>query len=96
MSESSAAIGLASASSGLPPPNSSAGALAMKRPRHRLDQIARRQRTPGLAGAHLDRRQYRLARRIAALEWRRWYPIDAENAHHLFHNIGFGADVGAP
>ena len=41
MSDRSAAIGLASASSGCPPPNSSACALADERPGHGLDHAAR-------------------------------------------------------
>ena len=63
MSDRSAAIGLASASSGWPPPNNSACALGNERPRHRLDQAARGERALGAAGAQLDRRQHRLARR---------------------------------
>ena len=56
MSDRSAAIGLASASSGLPPPNSSACGLRDERPGHGLDQAARRERALGLARAHLQRR----------------------------------------
>ena len=56
MSESSAAIGLASASSGLPPPNSSACGFDDERPGDGLDHAARGERALGLAGAHLDRR----------------------------------------
>ncbi len=63
MSERSAAIGLASASSALPPPNNSACGLEMNdqvtastMPRAASARLA-------LAGAQLDRRQHRLARR---------------------------------
>ena len=55
MSDMSAAIGLASVSSGLPPPNSSACGLRDERPGHRLDHAARGERALGRAGADLDR-----------------------------------------
>ena len=48
---------------GLPPPNSSACGFDDERPGHRLDHAARRERALGLAGAHLQRGEHRLARR---------------------------------
>ena len=49
-----------------PPPNSSACGFGDERPGHGLDHAARGQRALGAAGARLDRRQHRLARRVAA------------------------------
>ena len=68
MSDMSAAIGLASFSSGWPPPNSSACRLGDERPRHRLVEAERGERALGGAGALLQQRQHRRghARRRAA------------------------------
>ena len=63
-------------------------------PRHRFDQIARGQRALSLAGAHLDRRQHRLARRVAARKRRRRDAIDADDAHDLFDDVGFALTSG--
>ena len=62
MSDSSAAIGLASASSALPPPNSSASRLLTN------DQVTptRPRAARAWLGAVLDRRQHALARMGAA------------------------------
>ena len=96
MSERSAAIGLASASSGLPPPNNSACGLAMNdqvtastRPRAASARLALRVRTCG-DGEH------RLARRLAAVERRRGHAVDAGDAHDFLDDIGLAFDVGAP
>ena len=96
MSERSAAIGLASASSGLPPPNSSACFLAMN------DQVT--------ASTRLRAASARLALRVRSWigvstglrgasprsERRRRHAVDAEDAHHLLDDIGLALDVGPP
>ena len=96
MSERSAAIGLASASSGLPPPNSSACFLAMNdhvtastRLRAASARLALRVRTwigvsTGLRGA------------VAARKRRRRHLVDADDAHDLLDDIGFALHVGPP
>ena len=67
-----------------------------ERPRHRLDQVARAERPLGLARAHLDRRQHRLAWRVAALERRQRHAVDADDAHDFFDHVGFVLHVGTP
>ena len=96
MSESSAAIGLASASSALPPPNSSACGLEMN------DQVTASTR-PRAASARLALRvrtcsggEHRLARRLAAVERRRGHAVDADDAHDLLDDVGLALDVGPP
>ena len=94
MSDRSAAIGLASASCGLPPPNNSAWFLP------RNDQVT--------ASIRLRAASARLALRVrcwiavsigwrgivAALERRERHPVDADDAHDLFDEVGFVVDVG--
>ena len=70
--------------------------LGDERPGHRLDHAARRERALGLAGAHLDGREHRLARGLAAVERRRRDAIDAEDAHDLLDDIGLAVHVGPP
>ena len=88
MSDKSAAIGLASASSGLPPPNNSAASLAMN------DQVTASTRLRAASARLALRvrtwigRQHRLARRLAAVERRRRHAIDADDAHDLLDNVG--------
>ena len=96
MSDRSAAIGLASASSGLPPPNSSACGLAMNdqvtastRPRAPSARLALRVRScsgvsTGLRGAG------------AAIERRRRHAVDADDAQHLLDDVGLAVHVGPP
>ena len=96
MSDSSAAIGLASASSALAAAEQFGLRLGDERPGHRLGQPARRERALGLAGAHLRRGQHRLARRVAAVERRRRDAIDADDAHDLLDDVGLALDVGPP
>ena len=96
MSDRSDAIGLASASSACPPPNSSACRLGDERPGHRLDHAARGERALGAAGAQLHRREDRLARRVAALERRHRHLVDADDAHDLLDDVGLALHVGAP
>ena len=71
MSDMSAAIGLASASSGLAAAEELGVLLPDERPGHRLDHAARGERALGRAGADLQRGQDRLARRVIARERRR-------------------------
>ena len=96
MSDRSAAIGLASASSGAPPPNNSACGLEMKdqvtastRPRVASARLA-------LRGANLRGGQHRLARRVAAREFGRRHAIDARDAHDFLDDIGLALDVRPP
>ena len=70
--------------------------LGDERPRHRLDHAARGQRALGAAGAQLDRREDRLARRVAAFERRHRHLVDADNAHDLLDDVGLAVHVGAP
>ena len=77
-----------------PPPNSSRLRLRDERPRHRLGEAARGERALGLARAHLDRREHRLARRLAAAERRRRHTIDAEDAHDLLDDVGLAGTSG--
>ena len=70
--------------------------LCNERPSHRLDHAARGECTLGLAGAQLNGREYRFARRLAAVERRRGNAIDAEDAHDLLNEIGLAVHVGAP
>ena len=70
--------------------------LRDERPGHGFGQIARGERALGLAGAVLDRRQHRLARRIAAIERSQRHLIDADDAHDLLDDIGLAFDVRAP
>ena len=94
MSERSAAIGLASASSGLPPPKSSACGLETN------DQVTA-STMPRAASARLALRvriwivgQHRLARVVAALERRRRHAVDADDAHDLLDDVGLAMHVG--
>ena len=96
MSDNSAAIGLASASSFWPPPNNSACGLEMNDQVTRFGEAARRQRPLGLAGAHLRGGEHRLARRVAAVERRRGNPVDADDADDLLDDVGLALDVGPP
>ena len=94
MSERSAAIGLASASCGLPPPNSSACGLAMNdqvtastRPRAASARLALRVRawigvSTGLRGA---------SPRSNGVER---HAVDADDAHDLLDDVGLAVDVG--
>src|SRR5665213_1549524 len=70
--------------------------LRDERPCHRLDHAARGERALGAPGARLDRAEDRLARRVAALEWRHRYPVDPDHAHDFLDNIGLAVHVGAP
>ena len=97
MSERSAAIGLASASAGEPPPNSSAARLGDERPGHRLARAERGERALGEPRALLHERQHRL--RHAVVEpgqgsGRR--AVDAGDAQDLLDDVGLHLDVGAP
>ena len=67
-----------------------------ERPGDRFDQIARRQRPLGLARARLDRREHRLARRLAAIERRQRHTIDADDAHHFLDHVGLALHVRPP
>ena len=96
MSDRSAAIGLASASSALAAAEQFGGRLGDERPGHGLDHAARGQRALGAAGAQLDRRQDRLARRVAAIERRHRHLVDADDAHDLLDDVGLAVHVGAP
>ena len=96
MSERSAAIGLASASSALPPPNSSACGLAMN------DQVTA-STMPRAASARLALRvrictAVRIGLRAlrAAVERRRRHAVDADDAHHLFDDVGLAVHVRPP
>ncbi len=96
MSERSAAIGLASASSGLPPPNSSACVLAMN------DQVTASMRLRA-ASARLALRvrswigvSTGLRWRVTARKRRQRHAIDADDAHHLFDDVGFALDIRPP
>ena len=96
MSERSAAIGLASASSLLPPPNNSAAGFVMNdqvtastMPRAASARLARRVRSwigvsTGLRGV------------LAALERRHRHLVDADDAHDLLDDVGLALHVGAP
>ena len=96
MSDRSAAIGLASASSGLPPPNSSACGLEMNdqvtastMPRAASARLALRVRTwigvsTGLRGAS------------PRVERRRRHAVDADDAHDLLDDVGLALDVRPP
>ena len=96
MSDSSAAIGLASASSGLPPPNNSACALEMNdqvtastRLRAASARLALRVRTwigvsTGLRGA---------SPRANGVER---HAVDADDAHHLLDDVGLALHVRPP
>ena len=96
MSESSAAIGLASASSGCAAAEQLGLRLGDERPGHGLGHAARGQRALGLAGAHLRGGQHGLARRVAAIERRRGDAIDADDAHDLLDDVGLAFDVRPP
>ena len=96
MSDNSAAIGLASASSGLPPPNSSASRFetndhvtASVRPRTASARLALRVRV--WIGVSTDLRASALAR-----ERRRWNRIDADDTHQFLDDIGACAHIGTP
>ena len=96
MSDRSAAIGLASVSDGWPPPNSSAWGCATNdqltastRPRAASARLARRVRSWNLG-------QDRLARRVAAIERRKWHPVDADDPHDFLDDVGLAFHVGAP
>src|SRR5262249_35428609 len=67
-----------------------------KRPGHGLDHAACRERALGLAGAQLERREDRLARKLGALEWRRRHAIDPNDAHDLLYDVGFALHVQPP
>ena len=96
MSESSAAIGLASASVGRAAAEQFGLALCDKRPGHRFGHAARSQRALGLARAVLDRCQHALARMLAARKRRRRHSIDADDAHEFLDDIGLALNVGPP
>ena len=96
MSESSAAIGLASASAGLPPPNSSASRLETNDQVTASTMAARGERALGLAGAVLDRREHRLARVCAARKRRRRHLVDADDAHQFLDDVGAAMHVRPP
>ena len=70
--------------------------LLDERPSHRFDQIARAERALGFAGAQLDRREHRLARRFAAVERRRRHAVHADDAHDFLDDVGFALHIGAP
>ena len=96
MSERSAAIGLASTSSGLPPPNSSACGLEMN------DQVTASTR-PRAASARLALRvricsgvSTGLRGEFAAIERRHRHAVDADDAHDLLDDVGLAVHVGAP
>ena len=96
MSDRSEAIGLASASSACPPPNSSACGLEMNdhvtastMPRAASARLARRVRSwivvrTGLRGV------------VATLERRHRHLVDADDAHDLLDDVGLAVHVGAP
>ena len=97
MSERSAAIGLASASSGLPPPNNSAAGLAMN------DHVTASRRPSAdsarLAdpGALLQRRQHRRRHAfVQARQRRRRHAVEAGDADDLLDDVGLALDVGPP
>jgi hypothetical protein len=50
---------------------------------------------PRAASARLAR-EGRLARRVAALEWRHRHLVDADDAHDLLDDIGLAVHVGTP
>src|SRR5262249_6110217 len=70
--------------------------LGDERPGNRLEQIARRQCTLGLASAHLDRGQNRVARIVTARKRRRRHTLNPENSNDLFDDVGFVAHVWPP
>ena len=96
MSESSAAIGLASASSALAAAEQLGLALRDERPGDGLDQAARGERALGLAGAVLDRREHGFARVVAARERRRRHLVDADDAHQFLDDVGAAMHVRPP
>jgi hypothetical protein len=71
-------------------------AVADERPGDGLDQSAAAKRALGLAGAHLQRGEHRLARALAALERRERHAVDAEDAHDLLDDVGLALDIAAP
>ena len=96
MSESSAAIGLASASAALPPPNNSASRLEMN------DQVTASV-MPRAASARLASRvrswiggEHRLAGVGAARKRRRRHALDADDAHQLLDDVGAALHVRPP
>ena len=97
MSERSAAIGLASASAGAPPPNNSAFGLAMN------DQVTASRR-PSAASARLATR-VRFCSGVSTGrgtpassrgQRRRRHAVEAGDAHDLLDDVGLAVDVGAP
>ena len=96
MSDRSAAMGFASASSGSPPPKSSGLLLRDERPGHRFHQPARGERAFGGARAPLQDREHRTPGVGAALERRRRHALKAENADDFLDNVGLALDVAAP
>ena len=70
--------------------------LADERPRYGLDHRASRERALGLAVAHLQRREDRLARVLATWERHRRHLVDADDAHDLLDDVGFALDIGPP
>ena len=99
MSESSAAIGLASASSGAPPPKCFGLPLAHEGPGHGFDHAARRERPARQRDAFLRQAS---ARASAPSRCRRrgkggrGHASSPPNAHDLLDEIGLAFDVGAP
>ena len=96
MSDISDAIGLASASSGCPPPNNSAAGFAMNdhvtastMPRAASARLARRVRD--WIGVRIGLRGV-----VAAIERRHRHLVDADDAHDLLDDVGLAVHVGAP
>ena len=97
MSDRSAAIGLASASDGAPPPNSSAAGLGDERPGDRLAQRERGERALGEPRALLQQRQHRLRHAVVEPgQGRGRRAIDAGDAQNLLDDVGLHLDVRPP
>ena len=65
-------------------------------PRHRFNEPARAERPFGFAGAQLDWRENRLAGKFSGLEWRRGNTLNADDADHLFDDVGLSMHVRPP
>ena len=96
MSDNSAAIGLASASSPLAAAEQFGLALGDERPGDGFGEAARGQRALGLAGAVLDRREHGFACMRAARERRRRHAVDADDAHQFLDDVGAAMHVRPP
>ena len=97
MSERSAAIGLASASAGAPPPNNSAFGFAMNDQVTASRRPSAAKRALGGAGALLQQRQHRRRHaRVEPRQRRRRHAVEADDAHDLLDDVGLAVDVGAP